>query len=286
MLLAPALITGCIKESLDPCPENEVRIRLRAEEFGADPAGTEPVFGKRVASLRYALYSGGALIWERRADGLDEVTGDAYYLSLGALEMRDYTLTVSANVPDGHYESSAAEPESYAVAYQGPDKTRDYFSAVIPFTVDCTCPLTFDGTLQRLHTVVRTLLYNVPDGTASAEISISDVSERRFVADGYGGVTSATMRSDVDNIPGEAVRIVVGTFPTAGDGASVYRIRLFGADGQTAYEREIAGLRLKRNRLTDVTVRFPENPGGEIEVEVKLDTRWDGNENGGSTEIS
>lgn len=284
-------ISGCINETLDPCPEATATVELRAETFGKEhslPEEYEPVFGKRISSVHYSLYRNGTLLRERETGNLSGVATSGYKLDLGPLDRGNYTLLVSANTPAPHYESTASAPDAYAIKYRGPEQTKDYFSAVLPLAIDCDCAMAFEGTLRRLQGVVRATLYDIPANIAAAEIAIDNLSERKILfADRYDGTTTAALKQDITDFQRNKTSIVIGALPTAdNERPSVCTLRLFDADGTAVHDEVISSsLYLKRNTLTDINIRFPNGSNGDITYEIIMDTSWDGQTNGGSTEL-
>ena len=131
-------------------------------------------------------------------------------------------------------------------------------------------------------------MYEIPSNIASAEITIDNLSERIVLYDGhYDGTTEAVTWSVFNDSNRERTVIVTGSFPTAENGEnSAYRLKLYDKNGNNVYDKIVTtSLRLKRNTLTDVIIRFPKNSNGDIIYEINMNTTWNGHNNGGSTEL-
>lgn len=277
LLVMGGLLAGCIREDLEPCPESEVRIKLYVEKFQADPdasfASAEPHFNSRIEQLRYYLYKEGKVIEQGQLPDCTACTDSAYVFYRHGLEFGDYKLVVIGNGEGGAFTS---DPDHLVATYPGVEQTKDFFTASLPFTVNCACPLSYQGLLERMHGVVLGSFGQLPPEITGLEIKMANVGTRKPMEGAYEGSGELTKRVDLTAYDSsKEVNVVIGAFPTAGNQPSSYYLSLYknGAD-TPAYQFLVTDtLRVIRNQLVEVKMHFHAmNPS----FEVNVDTKWEG----------
>ena len=283
-------LTGCIKESLDECKTGDIEIKVYVEKFQATseviPDDMEASFDTRIKNLRYYLYQGNMLLEQGTIDDLSGVTGPDYIFRRTDLAFGSYTLALVGNGTDAVLEGSPDQPGGFLLVYPEADRTDDYFTAVFPFTVDCQCVTYLETALQRAHGVVRFHFVNLPPRTVELAMTLEGVSGAKQVTGGFTGSRDVTYRIPVGALTAsDTPQAVIGTFPTANGGQTVYRLALYGTDPQTPFYNGTVSdnVPVKRNQLTDVLATF--TPEGDINVSIELDKEWDGSLDGGGTDI-
>lgn len=287
ILLIGGMLSGCIKEDLEPCPAGNVRIKLYVEKFQADPkeafAEAEPHFGDRVGQLRYYLYKEGNIIEQGSLPDCSACRDSAYVFHRAGLDFGDYKLILVAN---GENDVLTGDANDWVLVYPGVDRTKDYLTASFPFTVNCNCELSFQTLLERMHGVIRYSFEQIPSDVTSLEMKITPVESRKHLEGGYEGTTEVTKRVDL-TAPGgaERVQVVIGTFPTPPGGHSAYYLSLYREGEATpAYSGRVTDtLTIVRNQLLDIKTRFDQM---QPSFEVKVNSRWDGSLPAGGVEIN
>lgn len=290
LFLPVLLFAGCIHETLDPCPEGDVKVNIYAERFQAVthnfPEDMETSFHTRIKDLHYFLFKDNALIKEGRISDTSSSTGPSYTFDFGKLAFGDYCLSVVSNCSA---DIQGDAPDNLFFTYAGVDNKEDYFSLSFPFTVDCDCETEYNAYLERAHGVIRYNFYNIPPHTTGIEVSITNLGNRKQINGDYSGQDEITKRISVEELvpaeEGDALVFALGTFPTTKGEHSTCKIALYNGEDETPwYAATITGEAIvRRNQLLDITARFT----GDIpSFEVKVDTSWGGSNSGGGTDIN
>ncbi len=277
ILLIGGLLAGCIREDLEPCPESEVRIKLYVEKFQADPdasfASAEPRFNDRIDQLRYYLYKEGVVVEQGLLPDCTVCTDSAYVFYRRGLEFGDYKLVLIGNGEGG---ALTPDPDHLVVTYPGADQTKDYFTACLPFTVNCACLLSYQGILERMHGVVLGSFGQLPPEITGLEIKMANVGARKPLEGPYEGSGELTKRVDLSTYDSsKEVNVVVGAFPAAGNQPSSYYLSLYkNGEDTPAYQFLVTDtLKVIRNQLVEIKMHFHAmNPS----FEVSVDTKWEG----------
>lgn len=287
VLLIGWILAGCIREDLEPCPQSEVRIKLYVEKFQAAPgasfASAEPHFNDRIDLLRYYLYKEGVVIEQGLLPDCRACTDSAYVFRRKGLEFGDYKLVLIGNDGNG---ALTPDPDDLIVVYQGVDQTKDLFTACLPFTVNCTCELHFQGLLERMHGVVRSSFEQLPPDVTALEVKLTNVGTRKPIEGAYEGCEEVTKRVDLTGHDrAKQVRMVMGVFPSAGNRPSAYYLSLYKRGQDTpAYQSLVTDtLTVVRNQLIEIKTHFGQT-GPSFEVHV--DTKWEGSLPAGGVEVN
>lgn len=287
ILLIGWMLAGCIREDLAPCPESDVRVRLYVEKFQANPnasfASAEPHFNDRIDLLRYYLYKEGAVIAQGLLPECAACTDSAYVFQRKGLEFGDYTLVLVANDENG---ALTPDPDDLVMVYPGVDQTKDFFTASVPFTVNCTCELHFQGLLERMHGVVRSSFEQLPPDVTALEIKLTNVGTRKHVEGAYEGSGELTKRVDLTGHDGsKQVNMVMGVFPAANGQPSACYVSVY-KNGQNtpAYQSLVTDtLTIVRNQLIEINTHFGQTGPS---FEVHIDTKWEGSLPVGGVEVN
>lgn len=282
------LLSSCIKDDLKECPppDSRVDVRLYVEKFqtAAPHAKTdlEAHFGDRVQRLYYYLYRDGTPVREGIAEDLGAVSDSAYVLRFTELPMGNYRLTLVGNYDESVTEGSPGDPDAFFLVYPGADRTADYFTQVYPFTVDCTCPLTFGTVLERAQGVIRYNFRDIPAEATAIEVEMAPVGGRRSVAGRTDSPATAVRRFDLSALTDRSeASWAIGTFPTPDGTHTAWRLRVLAGDTPLRDRLVTDTLTVRRNQLLDLSVAFP-----SLDFSVDMDNRWDGSSEGGSGEIA
>lgn len=287
ILLIGGILSGCIKEDLEPCPAGNVRIKLYVEKFQADPtetfAAAEPHFGDCVDQLRYYLYKEGVVMEQGLLPDCASCRDSAYVFHRSGLDFGNYKLVLVANCENG---ALTGDPGDWIIVYPGVDQTDDYLTASLPFTVDCNCELSFRTLLERMHGVIRYSFEQLPADITALEMRMTSVGSRKHLEGDYEAVTEVTKRVDLPASGGaEQVNVVIGTFPTPAGRHSAYYLSLY-KKGQTApvYNDLVTDtLTVVRNQLLEIRTRFNHLYPS---FEVNVNTQWDGSLPAGGVEVN
>lgn len=282
-------LTGCVKETLDKCPERNVRISIYAEKFQTQSdAATQDVedkIGQRIHLLRCILYKEDSFFLDTLIENISGVNASLYPIDFGALPWGNYNLLVTGNCATEVMGGDFHQPGGMSLLYPGIDKTEDLFAAQLPFTVDCDCAMQFETKLRRLLGVVRCEINGIPEEVTEIEVLLHNVNSSL----GKGGVYSKPV--DVSKrIPVVRTRstlsqsILMGTFPTLTDKPASYELRLYTAGQEQAVFSKVMSEKVDilRNRLTELVTDFSDE---EVRFSIRVDTQWDDYVNGGEVEI-
>lgn len=290
-LLSPLLLaTACIEEDLDACPPEggALEITLRAEKFRArppyEPADVEEDFARRIRSLDYLLYADGRLVRTGSIADLQPADRGGYLFRSEALPFGTYRFAVAANGSERSMGGSTESPERRWFVYGADD--GDYFRGDLLFEVTCPCRNAFETVLERVRGVVRFRFENLPDEIDAVEVSLDNLGERMPLAgDPQQAVTVTRRIAAADLRARTAGNYVLGTFPTLPGRKTAWRLRLFEAGASApVYDRVVTDtLTVERNQLLELSTRFSD---GGIDFTIRIDTSWDGSNDGGGEVVT
>lgn len=291
LLLSIILFAGCIRETLDPCPTGDIKVNIYVEKFQAvtHDYGTdmEASFNTRIKDVHYCLFKDNALIEEGRIMDCTAFVAPPYTFERKGLDFGDYCLILVSNC-SAFIGGNA--PTDLFFNYGGVNNKEDHFAVCFPFRIDCDCQSEYNAYMERAHGVIRYTFSDIPADLSGIEITITNVGNKKIIDGEYTGqievvkfipVTPNTRANNKEN----SLTAVLGTFPTATGLQSAYRIRLFkNGENEPYYNETVTDkLTIQRNQLLDIMTRFT----GDIpSFEIRLDTKWDGSNSGGNTDIN
>ncbi len=289
-LLSVLLFSGCIHETLDPCPIGDVKVNIYVEKFQAVthnyPDDMETSFNTRINDIHYFLFKDNALIEEGRIADCSPYTAGPYTFERAGLEFGDYCLAVVSNC--SAYVGGNA-PADLFFTYAGVDNKEDYFAVCFPFTVDCDCTSEYNAYMERTHGVIRYTFSNVPREVSGIEVTMTHVANKKMIDGDYSDQIEVTKRIPVGQLARaraaeEDVTLVLGTFPTTTGMRSAYKLRLYNqGQDQPWYDETVTDtLNVRRNQLLEIATSFI---GNIPSFKVMIDTAWDGSNWGGGTDI-
>lgn len=291
ILLLFLTLSACVKETLDKCPEGNVRINVYAEKFQTNSAAVrqdaEEAFNKRIELLHYILYKDNAYVLDREVSNVSGASGAAYSFNLPQLAMGDYQLVVIGNCTPDAMSGDIHIPGDLSILYTGAGSTEDLFASRLDFTVDCDCPLEFETKLRRLQGVIRCQLKNVPKEVSEAEVIIHGVNSVL----GKGGVYSQTI--DINKrvtVPTQQadgsrdINIILGAFPTPDAQPASYQLKLYTPSRKEAVFDQVItrDVKVERNQLVELLADFAD---GSFSFEIKVDGKWEDYVNSGEIEL-
>lgn len=291
ILFSLFLFTGCISETLDPCPVGDVKINIYVEKFQSVThdyqKDMEPSFSTRIKDIHYFLFKDNALLEEGRITDCTPYSASPYTFERQGLEYGDYCLAMVSNC--SAYVGGNA-PADLFLSYAGVDNKEDYFATCFPFRIDCNCESEYNAFMERTHGVIRYTFTDIPTDLSEVEMTMTNVGNKKMIDGDYSGQIEVTKRIPVNQLTRAAdannnLTVVLGTFPTANGTKSAYRLRLYrnGEENPSYSETVTETLTIRRNQLVDITTRFT----GDIpSFEVKVNTAWDSSNSGGDTEIN
>lgn len=292
LFLPVLLFTGCIHETLDPCPVGgDVKVNIYTEKFQAVThdfeQDMEPSFNTRIKDIHYLLFKDNALIEEGRIADTSPYSGPSYVFERQGLAFGDYCLAIVSNCSAS---IGGNTPDDLFFTYAGVDNTEDYFAVSFPFTIDCDCQSEYNTYLERAHGVIRYSFYDVPDYLTGIEVSITNLGNKKQINGDYSGQIEVTKRIPVSQLlpardTDKALTLVLGTFPTTKGEQSSCKISLYRDEEEAPWYSETItdNAIIRRNQLLEIIARFI---GGIPSFEVKIDTAWDGSNSGGGTDIN
>lgn len=283
------VLSGCVKETLDPCPVGNVKLNVYVEKFqtnSSNPSdGIEESFNKRIHDLHYYLYRNGMLICDTVLSGVTNVADPYYSLLFENLDFGEYRLLLVANSDPTVLKGDAKVADEVYIQYPGAEETDDYFTEDFRFSVECDCTSEYTAKLKRAHGVVRSVVKHLPQGISEVEITLDGVNSQKHTNSGYSNNIKVTKRYPVNETEtGQAIHFILGTFPTPEGQPATYEIKFF-ASGQSApvYTQRIEkNLIVQRNQLTEVVSDFVD---GTIQFEIKMDSQWNDFIDGGGIVI-
>lgn len=283
-------LTGCVKETLDKCPEGNVKINLYAEKFQTNSAGAtedkEDVFNKRIQYLHCILYKDNTYVLDTVIPDLSEAGGDAYTLFFPKLEFGDYQLVTIGNSTPDAMSGDLHIPGDLTLLYLGADQTEDLFASALNFTVDCDCVQEFSTKLRRLLGVVRCRISNIPDNATEAEVIIHGANSKLGKESTYSQATDVSRRVTVERTDGNKTKdldIILGTFPTSPQQPASYELKLYSAGNTTLFDQVMTtDVHIVRNQLIELVTDFSD---GNFRFEIIVNGKWEDYINGGEVEI-
>lgn len=291
-ILSLFLLSGCIHETLDPCPAGDVKINIYVEKFQAVThnyqADMEAAFNTRINDIHYFLFKDDALMEEGRISDCSQYTSPPYTFERTGLEFGDYCLAIVSNCSAYVGGQSASD---LFFTYAGADNKEDYFAVCFPFRVDCDCLTEHNAYMERAHGVIRYTFSDIPQDMSGIEVTMTNVADKKMVDGDYSGQIEVTKRIPVGsatrseaNADGK-LTFVLGTFPTTTGMRSAYRLRLYrNGEDQPWYNATVTDtLTVRRNQLLDIAGKFN---GDTPSFEVLINTNWDGTNWGGGSEIN
>lgn len=288
LLLLIAVLSGCVKDGLDVCPEGSVKLNLFVEKFrnkSQNPLDDyEDNFNDRVGHLRYYLYRDGKLNREGIIDKFAKASGPSYTFDFQNLEYGSYNMVIVANSTKAALSGDQSVADNLLLTYPGVLDTEDYFTAVFPFEVKSNNVAEYDVGLLRTHGVIRYTFKNMPDDISDIEMVMRNVSSEKWVTGDYKNACEAASRYVIVPLAKQATDdgYVVSTFPSLAGSRSAYYLNVYRNREVEPYLNQLVTdtLTVTRNQLLDIAVTF--NKGG-LSFEIDLDSEWDGSSSGGET---
>lgn len=281
ILLFMLILSACVRDGEDPCPVGTVKLNLFVEKFqnvSEDPLDDkEENFYNTVKHVQYYLYKDGEFL--QKLTTVPTGNGDSYGLEIPDLFYGDYEIAIVANSTKNALKGNETESRSLSLNFQGSEATEDYFTAVFPFTVDSEEYKEYPVGLLRTQGLVRYIFVNMPDFIDKFGISIDSVSNEKVIMGDYKGEVVATKSFTVSTPITKDDPQPAWTFPTVKSKKSRTYIELYQKGNHTdpyyttSYENKDSVISVRRNHLVDVVATYND---GEIDIEIKLDTKWDG----------
>jgi len=285
------MVSGCVRDGVDECPEGSVRLNFFAERFrnrSLNPLDDrEDIFTDRIGHFRYYLYKDGVLNKQGMIEKFEKATINSYSMEFSQLEYGEYEMVVVANCTKTALSGDAASSANLVLTYPGCGDTEDFFSAVFPFTVNSAEKKEYDIGLLRAHGVIRYTFVNMPSDISDIDIVMENVSSEKWITGDYKNIYKASQRYIVvplNRQTADEEGYIMGTFPTLPDGRSSYYLNLYRQGETEPFRSELISdnLTIARNQLLDIAVTFN---NGNISYEILLDSSWNGSSSGGATEI-
>lgn len=283
-------LTACVKETLDSCPEGNVRINLYAEKFQTNSSGaiedSEEVFNKRIRYLHCILFKDNTYVLDTVIPDLSGVEGAFYTLFFPSLDFGNYQLVTIGNCSPDAMSGDLHIPGGLTLMYLGADQTEDLFASALNFTVDCDCVQEFETKLRRLLGVVRCKITNLPDNVAEAEVIIHDVNSKLGKGGLYNTNTDVSRRVPVERLNRANTKdldIILGTFPTSAQHPASYELKFYTSGNTVMFDQVMTNdVYILRNQLVELVTDFSD---GTPRFEVIVDGKWEDYVNGGEVEI-
>lgn len=289
LLLCLFSITGCVKETLDKCPEGNVRINIYAEKFQTNStAATQDIeeqIGKRIDFLHCILYKGNDYVLDSLIENISGVNGSFFPIDFSGLPFGDYHLLVVGNCSPEAMGGDFHRQGEMDLLYLGADRTDDMFATLLPFTVDCDCSLLFETKLRRLLGVVRCEINGLPDAINELEVIFHNVNSRLSKDGIYSHTIDVSKRIPVVRTRNtQPQSILLGIFPTITDKPASYELKLYSDGQKEAVVSQVMpeDVNIVRNQLIELLSDYS---GGKMQFTVRLDTKWEDYINGGEVEI-
>lgn len=290
LFLSIFLFSGCIHETLDSCPTGDVKINVRVEKFQAVThnykTDMESSFNTRINDIHYFLFKDDALLEEGRISDCSPYVAPEYVFQRKGLEFGDYCLALVSNC--SAYVGGNVSTDLF-FTYAGVDNKEDYFAVCFPFTVNCDCQSEYNAYMERVHGVIRYTFNDIPQYLTGIEMTMTNVGNKKMIDGDYSGQVEVTKRISVEQLnrmrkANDDLTVVMGTFPTAAKMRSAYRLKLYNNNDEEPWYNETVTdtLTVRRNQLLHIATRFT---GDTPSFEVLVDTRWDGSNSGGETDI-
>lgn len=280
-------LTSCVKEKLDPCPDRgNVSVKIYAEKFQVSPPysslSLEPRMGDRFDRLDWYLYSDGSLYDQGTFGEISALVDSSVLFTKQQLPYGAYTLVLTGNLPP---EQTTIGPDGFFLTYPGSERTNDYFTAVLPLTMDCNCTRSYTTVMQRVQGVIRFSFENLPERAARVETTLDNLCHRASISGLYDSPAAETCSFNAVQIRESPNSMVIGAFPTLAGGRTNWTVRLYEEGAQVPFLEKTAdeGFELQRNRLLELSVDFEGSNNADFTVTVDPD--WNGVIDGGETGI-
>lgn len=280
-------LTSCVKEKLDPCPDRgNVSVKIYAEKFQVSPPysseSLEPRMGDRFDRLDWYLYSNGSLYDQGTFGDISSSSDSSVVFTKQGLPYGAYTLVMTGNLPP---EQTSVGPDGFFLTYPGSEQTGDYFTAVLPLTVDCNCTRSYTAFMQRVQGVIRFFFENLPERASRVETTLDNICHRASVSGRYDSPATETCSFNAAQIRESPNSMVIGAFPTLAGGRTNWTVRLYDEGAQVPFLEKTAdeGFELQRNRRLELSVDFGGSNNADFTVTVDPD--WNGVIDGGEAGI-
>ena len=290
ILLVTIILSSCIKDGVNECPEGNVKIHFYAERFqneSQDPlADKELVFNERIDHLHYYLYKNGSLLREATIDNTSQLNSGCYSLDLAQLEYGNYQLVTIANCRKNSLTGNPADPSNLVLVYPGSADTEDFFTSVLKFNVSSEETKEYEAGLSRVHGVIRYKFENMPENADRVEIIMENMSGEKWITGEYKKACNTThlfyklRNAKEDNENG----YVIGTFPTLDNDYATYYLNIYKeGENEPSFREMISNkITITRNQLVEIKTTFA---NGSFSFEINLDSKWDGSSSEIETDI-
>jgi len=288
LLFITLILSGCVKDGLDECPDGSVKMHLYVEKFrnkSQNPLDDyENNFNDIVGHLRYYLYKDNELKEQGLIDQFTKASGPSYILDFQDMEYGEYKMIIVANCTKTALSGDAAIADNLVLTFPGCADTEDFFTAVFPFTVNSNENSEYNVGLLRTHGVLRYTFINMPSDITDIEVVMQNVSSEKWVTGDYKNACEASQKYIIMPLAKQATteEYVIGTFPTLSGEKSAYYLQMYRNNEKVPYTRHLITdtLTVTRNQLLDIAVTFN---NGELSFDIDLDSKWDGSSSGGET---
>lgn len=289
ILLLLSFFSGCVKETLDTCPEGNVRVNVYAEKFqtgsSAATQDIEEKINQRIYFMHCILYKEDTYVMDTVIEDLSGNNEPYYPVNFSQLPFGDYNLIIVGNCSPEAMSGDFNQWGGLNLLYPGADQTDDLFATLLPFTVDCNCTMQFDTKLRRLLGVVRCEVTAIPEGIDEFEIIFHNVNSQLGKEGIYSNTIQVNKRMPVVRTRSTAPQTaLLGLFPTITDQPASYELKLYSNKQSEAVFSQVISdnVPVLRNQLTELLTDFS---NGQLEFTVRLDTKWDDSIQGGEVEI-
>ncbi len=282
-------LTGCIKETLDKCPEGNVYINIYAEKFQTNTSDCnqdiEEQIGKRIRFMHCILYKEDTCVIDTVIESLSEVQDSHYRIQFDGLPFGDYNLLIIGNcIPEtmvGDYHRRGV----MSLVYLGIEQADDMFAALLAFTVDRNETIQLETKLRRLLGVVRCEINGIPDKISEIEIVLHNINRQLGKGGIFSNAIDISKRVPVNRTHSSLpLSILMGVFPTVPNKPAVYELKFYTQGQEEAvYNKVISDkIDIPRNQMIELITDLSD---GEIHFTIRLDSKWKDYINGGEIGI-